>query len=83
VLSFIQKFQQNSLLNNVNLSFGQVQKHILQPVLSRLLPLFNGIVSVEVANSAQLADIYNAGNSKDFSGLTMNMMENARFLAVR
>jgi hypothetical protein len=84
VLSFMHKFQQNGLLDNVNLSFAKsFPKDIIHPVLCNILPLINGIVSIEVMNSAQLVDFYDAGNSKDIYEMNMKMMEKARILGAR
>jgi hypothetical protein len=83
VLHFLQKFQQNGLFDNVNLCIWELPKDIYQPLLCHLLPLVNGIVSVEVMESAQLVEIYDAGNSKEISELNMKMMEETRFLSVR
>jgi hypothetical protein len=79
----MQKFQKNGLLNNVNLLFYNLSsKDILQPVLCHLLPLINGIVSIEV-HSAQLVGIYDAENSKEINELNMEMMSETRFLGAR
>jgi hypothetical protein len=77
------KFQQNGLLDYVNLCIWDLPKDILQQVLGHLLPLINGIVSIEVMESAQLADIYDAGNRQETYELNMKMMEKTRFLSVR
>jgi hypothetical protein len=83
VLNFLQKFQQNGLLDNVNLEFAKLStKDIVQPVLTHLLPLLNGIVSIFV-HSAQLVHIYDAGNSKEIHELNMKIMEEIRFLGAR
>jgi hypothetical protein len=83
VLTFIQKFQQNGLLDNVNLEFGELfPKAIVQPVLCHLLPLFKGILSICLP-SAQLVDIYDAGSSKEIYEMNMKMMEKTRVLNVR
>jgi hypothetical protein len=84
VLNFLQKFQQNGLLDNVNLVFAKLPStDIVQPVLTHLLPLVNGIVSISVP-SARLVDIYDdAGNSKEIYEINMKMMEKTRFLGVR
>jgi hypothetical protein len=80
----MQKFQQNGLLHNVNLEFGELSaKNIVQPVLCHLLPLTNGILSIEVENSAQVVDFYDVENSKEIYELHVKMMEETRFLAVR
>jgi hypothetical protein len=80
----MQKFQQNGLLDNVNLSFGELSaKDIVQPVLCHLLPLFNGIVSIVLSVSAQLVDIYDAENSKEIYERNMKMLEKNRFLGAR
>jgi hypothetical protein len=73
----MQKFQQNGLLDNVNLSFGKLPpKDIFQPVLGHILPLINGIKSV-VIHSAPLV------NSKKIYEMNMKMMEKTRFLGAR
>jgi hypothetical protein len=83
VLNFMLKFQQNGLLDNVNLVFGKLfLKDIVQPVLCHLLPLINGIGSILV-KSAQLVDLYDAENSKEIYELNMKMMEKTRILGVR
>jgi hypothetical protein len=80
----MQKFQQNGLLDNVNLSFGELSsKNIVQPVLCHILPLINGIVSIELEESAQLVDIYNAANSKEICEMNMKMMKETRILYAR
>jgi hypothetical protein len=80
----MQKFQQNGLLDNVNLQFAKLSaKDIIQPVLCSLLPLINGIVSINPEDSAQLADFYDAANSKEIYEMNMKMMEEARSLALR
>jgi hypothetical protein len=80
----MQQFQQNGLFDNVNLSFDiYSSKAKIQPVLCHLLPLVNGITTVNVENSAQLVDFYDAGNSKEIYELNMKMMENASLLCVR
>jgi hypothetical protein len=80
----MQKFQQNGLLDNVNLEFAKLfPKDIVQPVLCHILPLINGIISIAVQNSAQLVDFYNAGNSKEIYELNMKMMEQTRILGVK
>jgi hypothetical protein len=79
----MQKFHQNGLLDNVTLSFDKLSsKDVVQPVLCHILPLINGIVSIEMAGSAQLVDIYDAGNSKEIYELSMKMMEKARALGI-
>jgi hypothetical protein len=80
----MQKFQQNGLLDNVNLSFGELSsKDILPTVLCHILPLINGINSIYVKNCAQLVDIYDAGNSKEIYKMNMKMMEKPRLLSVK
>jgi hypothetical protein len=84
VLKFIEKFQQNGLLDHVNLSIGDLCKDTHAPVLAHLLPLINDIISIEVAVSAQLLDIYgNENNKDDISELNIKMMEKTRFLGAR
>jgi hypothetical protein len=77
----MQKFQQNDLLDNVHLAFGKLAS--IHPVLSHMIPLINGIVSIDVMNSAQLVGIYDAANSKEMHELNMKMMEQTRFLCAR
>jgi hypothetical protein len=80
----MQKFKQNGLLDNVNLVFAKLSvKDIVQPVLCHLLPLINGIVSINVEKSAQLFDFYDAENSKEISEMNMKMMEETRFVGAR
>jgi hypothetical protein len=80
----MQKFQQNGLLDNVHLKFAKLSaKDIVQPVLCHILPLINGIVSIELMDSAQLVHFYDAENSKEIYKLNMKMMAETRFLAVR
>jgi hypothetical protein len=81
----MQKFKQNGLLDNVNLAFGELSaKDIVQPVLCHILPLINGIVSINMEDSAQLVDFYEAGgNNKEIYGMNMKMMEKTRFLGVK
>jgi hypothetical protein len=68
----------------VSLLFDKLfPKDILQPVLCHILPLINGIVSIYVEDSAQLVDIYDAGNSKEIYDLCMKMMEKTRLLGAR
>jgi hypothetical protein len=77
----MQKFQQNGLMDNVNLEFGHLfPKDIIQPVLCHLLPLINGIVAIYVSDSTQLVDFYDAGNSKEILEMNMKMMEKTRYL---
>jgi hypothetical protein len=79
----MQKFQQNDLLDNVNLSFASLpSRDKIQQVLGRLLPLIKGIVSIYV-HSAQLVEIYDAGNSQEIHEMNMKMMEKTRLLLVR
>jgi hypothetical protein len=85
----MQKFQQNGLLDNVNLEFYEVfipvpSKDIVQQVLCHILPLINGIVSIFMRN-AHLVHFYDAANSKEIYEyeLYMKMMEKTRFLRVR
>jgi hypothetical protein len=79
----MQKFQQNGLLDNANLWFAAnlSSKDIVQPVLCHLLPLINGIVSIEM-NSAQFVDFYNAENSTEIYEMNMKMMEETRLLGL-
>jgi hypothetical protein len=80
----MQKFKQNGLLDNVNLAFGELSaKDIVQPVLCHILPLINGIVSINMEDSAQLVDFYDAENNKEIYGMKMKMMEKTRFLGVK
>jgi hypothetical protein len=80
----MQKFQQNGLLDNVTLAFGKLSpKKIVHPVLCHLLPLINGIVLIDMMNSAQLVNIYNARNRKEIYGIYMKMMEKTRILGAR
>jgi hypothetical protein len=81
----MKKFQQNGLLDNVTLWFDKLpSNNIVQPpVLCHLIPLLNDLLSVELKNSAQLAAIYDAENSKEIHGLYMKMMEQTRFLGAR
>jgi hypothetical protein len=75
----MQKFQQNGLLNNVNLAFSNLKSKDFGPVLCHILPLINGIVSIAVRDIAQLAEIYSAGNSKEIYELNMKLMEKREF----
>jgi hypothetical protein len=77
----MQKFQQNGLLDNVNLWLPL--KDFVQPVLCHILPLINGIASIYVKESAQLVDIYDAGKSKEIYELNMKMMQKTRILGVK
>jgi hypothetical protein len=80
----MQKFKQNGLLDNVNLGFGKLfAKDIVQPVLCHLLPLINGIRSINVLDSAQLIDFYDVGNSKEIYEMNMKMMGQTRILAIK
>jgi hypothetical protein len=80
----MQKFQQNGLLDNVNLEFScLLSKEKIHPVLCHLLPLMNGIFSIDMMNSAQLVDFYDAGNSKEIHEMNMKMMEQTQYLIVR
>jgi hypothetical protein len=76
----MQKFQHNGLLDNVSLFIMELKKDIYQPILCHLLPLINGIVSIDVDDSAQLIDIYDAGKCKEIYELNMKMMEETRVL---
>jgi hypothetical protein len=81
----MQKFQQNGLLDNVNLQFAKIpptSKVIVQQVLGHLLPLINGIRSINMVDSAQLIDFYDAGNSKEIYERNMKMMAETRILAL-
>jgi hypothetical protein len=79
----MRKFQQNGLLDNVTLSFSDsLSKDKIQPVLCHLLPLINGIDTVEVDGSDNLVDIYDTGNNKEIHELKMKMMEKTRRLIV-
>jgi hypothetical protein len=79
----MQKFQQNGLLDNVNLAFSCfISKDKIQPVLCFILPLINGIDTVTAEDSAQLVNIYDDGNSKEIYEMNMKMMEETRLLAV-
>jgi hypothetical protein len=80
----MQKFKQNDLLDNVTLGFGSLSsKTIVQPVLCYILPLINGIRSINMADSAQLTTIYDAGNTKEIYEMNMKMMKQTRFLGAR
>jgi hypothetical protein len=81
----MQKFQQNGLLENVNLSFAAnlSSKDIVQPVLRHILPLINGIVSINLLDSAQLVDFYDDGNTKEIHEMKVKMMEQTRILIIR
>jgi hypothetical protein len=79
----MQKFQQNGLLDNVHLWFDKLPSMDIFQVLCHLLPLMNGILSIEVAESTKLVDFYDAGNSKEIYEMNMKMMEETRFLGVR
>jgi hypothetical protein len=79
----MRKFQQNGLLDNVNLSFpSSLSKEKIQPVLCHLLPLLNGIVGIDLTNNAHLADIYDDGNSQEIHEMNMKMMEETRLLSI-
>jgi hypothetical protein len=79
----MQKFQQNGLLENVNLEFDKLsEKDILPTVLCHLLPLINGIVSLYL-HGIQLVDLYDAENSTEIYELNIKMMEKTRILGVR
>jgi hypothetical protein len=79
----MQKFQQNGLLDNVHICIWRLPKDIAQSVLCHLLPLINGINSINLEEIAQLVDIYDAGNTKEIYALNMKMMEKTRVLCVR
>jgi hypothetical protein len=79
----MQNFQQNGLLDNVNLCIWKLSKDIVQPVLSHILPLINGIVSIHLWDSAQLVHIYDAGNTKEIHEMNIKMMEKTKCLGVR
>jgi hypothetical protein len=79
----MQKFQQNGLLDNLFLGIYVLKKDIFQPILCHILPLINGILSIEVSESAQLVDIYDDGNSKEIYEMNMRMMEKTRILGAR
>jgi hypothetical protein len=48
-----------------------------------LLPLLNGIDSIDVNNSAQLVHFYDAVNSKEIYELNMKMVEQTQFFGAR
>jgi hypothetical protein len=79
----VQKFQKNGLLDNVNLAINNLSSKDIQQVLCHLLPLINGIDSIQAENNTQLVDLYDAENSKEIYEMSMKMMEETRFLAVR
>jgi hypothetical protein len=84
VLTFMQKFKQNGLLDNINFSFDKLSsKDILPTVLCHLLPLVNSIISIKVSESVQLVEFYDSGNSKEIYEMNMKMMEQTQFLSVR
>jgi hypothetical protein len=70
-------------LDNVRLCIGQLTKDTVKPVLGHILPLINGIRSINVEDSAQLVDFYDAENSKEIYELIMKMMEKTRILSFR
>jgi hypothetical protein len=80
----MQKFKQNGLLDNANLSFAAnlSSKDIVRPILCHLLPLINGIISILVRDCAQLVNFYDAGNSNEYYELKMKMMEKTRILGL-
>jgi hypothetical protein len=67
----------------VNLAFEKLAKDIVQPILCHLLPLINGIDSLDVEDSAQLVDFYDSANSQEIHEMNMKMMEETRILTVR
>jgi hypothetical protein len=79
----MQKFQQNGLLDSVNLTLPSFRsKNKIQPVLCHLLPLINGIAAVNLNKGAQLVDFYNTGNSKEIYELYMKMVKKTRLLNI-
>jgi hypothetical protein len=80
----MQKFQQNGLLDNVTMAFSpELFVHEIQPALCNLLPLINGIAAVDLGDSDQMVEIYDAGNNKENHEINMKMMEKTRLLSVR
>jgi hypothetical protein len=79
----MQKFQQNGLLDNVNLGIWELKKDIFQPILCHLLPLINGIRAIDVMQSAQLVNFHDAENSKEIYELNMKMLDETRILGAR
>jgi hypothetical protein len=79
----MQKFKQNGLLDNVTLVFDKLTSKDILKVLCHLLPLINGIRSIDVMDSAQLIDFYDAGNSKEIYEMNIKMMEETRVLYAR
>jgi hypothetical protein len=56
VIAFLQKFQQNSLLDNVNLYFNNCSDILLQ-IVANFLPLFANINSITIGNPDVLDEL--------------------------
>jgi hypothetical protein len=59
ILNFLREFQKNSLLENVNLNFYDVEEYILGRVLTQILSLINSIDSININSSSTDFDLFN------------------------
>jgi hypothetical protein len=75
VLAFLQKFQQNSLLDNVNLCFYDCLNVLLQMMT---LPLFTNINSIEINRSVVLDQL-----QSEYFELAIPMLASARILIAK
>jgi hypothetical protein len=88
VLNFLEEFQRNSLLIDVNMSFGNInwliRPHILPRVLTKIAPFITSIDSIESRHIDLLSMVYtnntNHGNINESQLLLKEMMAKTRIL---
>jgi hypothetical protein len=85
VFNFLEKFQQNSLLANVNLSISsQLYREHLLPFLANFLPLIDTINSINLSDFTQLGQINNGCADIDgYAHMMMEMLARTRILEIR
>jgi hypothetical protein len=80
----LHRFQQNSLLQNVNLDLGNIPTGKLLPFLTHILPLIDSIESVKTAKIHQLIEICEdpVENNNGLSQMVKTAMAQTRILEI-
>jgi hypothetical protein len=78
VIAFVQEFQRNSLLTNVNLYFNNCLDSVLE-IMTNLLPLFTNINSIGIDSKNSCRDVLDQLQC-EYSELAIPMLTSARIL---
>jgi hypothetical protein len=82
VVDFLRKFQENSLLENVNMYLYAAEYYNHVPILNKMVPLISSIDSIDFCQLNLFDWVYNNDNDEESQQLLKTMVAQTRILAI-